>query len=181
MTKARSTHLSCLAASAMALGLLSAATPAAATEVFDLIDQPTLDAFNTEMFGAISDEVGVFTHTFTFLTSLPSVASSSVITLHLLGTDDIDLTAIDLDGWAFEQHGFDPDAEAWDLNLVDLGPGSHTITVHGSVVSGPASYTGTLNVAAVPEPATWAMMIMGFGGMGAVLRRRRGAAVGFAG
>jgi hypothetical protein len=29
--------------------------------------------------------------------------------------------------------------------------------------------------AAVPEPATWAMMIMGFGGIGATLRRRRQA------
>jgi len=28
---------------------------------------------------------------------------------------------------------------------------------------------------AVPEPATWAIMILGFGAMGAVLRRRRGA------
>lgn len=28
-------------------------------------------------------------------------------------------------------------------------------------------------VAAVPEPATWAMMLMGFGAMGAALRRRR--------
>jgi hypothetical protein len=25
----------------------------------------------------------------------------------------------------------------------------------------------------VPEPATWAMMILGFGGVGAVMRRRR--------
>ncbi len=29
----------------------------------------------------------------------------------------------------------------------------------------------------VPEPATWAMMILGLGGAGAMLRRRRGAAV----
>jgi len=28
-------------------------------------------------------------------------------------------------------------------------------------------------VAAVPEPATWAMMILGFGGVGATIRRRR--------
>jgi hypothetical protein len=27
----------------------------------------------------------------------------------------------------------------------------------------------------VPEPATWALMIMGFGGAGALLRRRRSA------
>lgn len=31
--------------------------------------------------------------------------------------------------------------------------------------------------AEVPEPATWLMMILGFGGMGAVLRRRRGLAL----
>jgi hypothetical protein len=30
-------------------------------------------------------------------------------------------------------------------------------------------------LAAVPEPATWAMMILGFGAIGATLRRRRGA------
>ncbi len=29
----------------------------------------------------------------------------------------------------------------------------------------------------VPEPATWGLMIMGFGGMGAVLRRRRAVAI----
>lgn len=40
----------------------------------------------------------------------------------------------------------------------------------------------TFNVAArdafmaVPEPGTWAMMIIGFGGVGAILRRRRGMA-----
>ena len=32
-------------------------------------------------------------------------------------------------------------------------------------------------MAAVPEPATWAMMLMGFGGLGAILRRRRGLAL----
>ena len=41
---------------------------------------------------------------------------------------------------------------------------------------------GTLTVAkigsaAVPEPSAWALMIAGFGGMGALLRRRRALAV----
>jgi hypothetical protein len=31
-------------------------------------------------------------------------------------------------------------------------------------------------VSAVPEPAGWAMMLVGFGGLGALLRRRRAAA-----
>jgi len=35
--------------------------------------------------------------------------------------------------------------------------------------------TFTETVSAVPEPATWAMMIIGFGGAGAVIRRRRHA------
>ena len=46
-----------------------------------------------------------------------------------------------------------------------------------------ASATGTafgpaldnVSVAAVPEPASWALMLVGFGGLGAVLRRQRRA------
>lgn len=33
----------------------------------------------------------------------------------------------------------------------------------------------TVGVAAVPEPATWALMLVGFAGLGAALRLRRGA------
>jgi len=39
----------------------------------------------------------------------------------------------------------------------------------GGTVSGNASFY----TAAVPEPATWGLMLLGFGGMGMVLRRRR--------
>lgn len=38
---------------------------------------------------------------------------------------------------------------------------------------GPLLDNVSLSLGNVPEPATWAMMLMGFGGMGAVLRRRR--------
>jgi hypothetical protein len=38
----------------------------------------------------------------------------------------------------------------------------------GGTVSGNASF-----VQAVPEPATWAMMLVGFGGIGVAMRRRR--------
>ena len=33
----------------------------------------------------------------------------------------------------------------------------------------------TLNFGAVPEPGTWAMMLLGFGGIGITMRRRRGS------
>ncbi len=49
-----------------------------------------------------------------------------------------------------------------------------------SVAGGPGygeERLGTINLAGgVPEPATWAMMLVGFGGLGAMLRRRRAQA-----
>ena len=44
-----------------------------------------------------------------------------------------------------------------------------TLPEGGGKVSGNASFY----VAAVPEPATWAMMLIGFGGIGLAMRRRR--------
>jgi len=46
---------------------------------------------------------------------------------------------------------------------------SGTLATAGNV-SGPASFYAA---AAVPEPATWGLMLLGFAGMGMVLRRRR--------
>ena len=39
------------------------------------------------------------------------------------------------------------------------------------------SLWGSDTVVSVPEPATWALMLLGFGGIGALLRRRRGVAL----
>ena len=35
------------------------------------------------------------------------------------------------------------------------------------------SFNGTYTISAVPEPVTWAMMLIGFGGLGAVMRTQR--------
>jgi hypothetical protein len=52
-----------------------------------------------------------------------------------------------------------------------LAAGTHTIRVRGS--SGPTGfYTGTAVLGGVPEPMTWALMILGFGVIGAGMRRR---------
>lgn len=59
-----------------------------------------------------------------------------------------------------------------------VGTGSDKVTF--AVTTSPDNIDAVVdNVSvqgAVPEPATWAMMLMGFGGLGAVLRRRRGLA-----
>lgn len=57
---------------------------------------------------------------------------------------------------------------------VTLGAGDYQLTVDGTAANA-GSFTGnvTIMAAAVPEAATWAMMLMGFAGMGLVIRRRR--------
>jgi PEP-CTERM motif-containing protein len=54
-----------------------------------------------------------------------------------------------------------------------LGPGSYTVT--GDVTVSPfGSGAGAIMLGGpVPEPTTWALMLAGFGGLGAVLRRSR--------
>lgn len=54
------------------------------------------------------------------------------------------------------------DARAFDIR------GPNAVVTFGLSIDGQA-----LSFSATPEPATWAMMILGFGGTGAVLRRRR--------
>ena len=48
------------------------------------------------------------------------------------------------------------------------------VTYYGSVCTDNCGGGGGTG-GAVPEPATWAMMIMGFGGVGSLMRRRRSA------
>ena len=51
----------------------------------------------------------------------------------------------------------------------DPTPGIFQFSAQGTTIT---SFSGTV-LAAVPEPATWAMMLLGFGGIGMAMRRRR--------
>ena len=54
-----------------------------------------------------------------------------------------------------------------------VGPGSYSFTVEGDGAGGLPAGFGVRLDSAVPEPATWALMLLGFGGMGLMLRRGR--------
>ena len=57
-------------------------------------------------------------------------------------------------------------------------PFGHKYTIHATAFDRQISTSPTIildGAGAVPEPATWAMMIVGLGGIGATLRRRRAA------
>lgn len=87
--------------------------------------------------------------------------------------------------------------DAADAIIFSSGIGPQTIVANTAYYTGPLSFLfdngnqGALAVdditvdvrlaavaGAVPEPATWAMMMLGFGSLGAMLRRRRAGALG---
>lgn len=64
--------------------------------------------------------------------------------------------------------------DGWPLNGPPIGPpDSEFACCFGSAGFATLKVSGIPDVAGVPEPASWALLIMGFGGAGAVLRRRR--------
>ncbi len=81
---------------------------------------------------------------------------------------------------------FDGDGDAINTVLIDQVNSFDLVTVSGSgikslVIDNNDEFSwqfgvGQLNFSAVPEPATWAMMIVGFGLVGGLARRRAGAA-----
>ena len=75
--------------------------------------------------------------------------------------------------WAIESHN------SYEL-LADPGQVITRVTVQGLTHGGVPVNWGDVrqiefNAVMVPEPASWLMMLMGFFGLGAVLRRRRGS------
>jgi hypothetical protein len=65
------------------------------------------------------------------------------------------------------------------FDLPVAGAGPYSVTSRYTITAPSAgSSLSTITLTAVPEPGTWALMILGFGGAGAMLRsRRREAAV----
>jgi len=181
------------AASAAALALSSTAANAAA-----LVTTPsTLTPPASGFFGNFLTNPGTgafnFSDSFTFTIggSANALTDSQISTFLLNSTQNVSFLTtqgcpgcgIWVDGTAvtppanpalhFVQTQFDPLPETWALNPVVLAAGSHTIFANGTLFGPTGSYSGTINVQAVPEPATWAMMLLGFAGIGMVLRRRR--------
>jgi hypothetical protein len=61
---------------------------------------------------------------------------------------------------------------------LDFAPGTYSLAIASNCASGacPTTFGDRLDaLTAIPEPATWAVMLVGFGGIGSAIRRRRSA------
>ena len=135
----------------------------------DIIGEPNKVEFDTTNANA-----GTFTSYFDFILTDPRTAVFSVTTA-TNPDSQVNLLELLLNGTSIYSSGGTGTSLNLLTNLLAAGPDNHyefrytvTLATAGNV-SGPASFYA----AAVPEPATWALMLLGFGGMGMVLRRRR--------
>ena len=167
--------LGLVAGTALALG----STAANAAETITPINSALLNSVGTSgPFGSVITGQTSFSDALTFTLNNSVLLDGQVGTISLLNLMNINFSSIYIDsvGNAFVKTSADDLPETWALTTpITLAAGTHTLFVNGNIPSGGnASYSGTLNLgAAVPEPATWALMLLGFGGMGMVLRRRR--------
>ena len=168
--------LGLVAGTALALG----STAASAAETITPINSAVLNAAGTSgPFGSTIVGQSSFNDSFLFHLDNNVMLDGQVGTIALFNLLNINFSSIYVDsvGNAFVKTSTDPGPEQWALTTpLTLSAGDHTLFVNGNLANGPgnASYAGTLNLgAAVPEPATWGLMLLGFGGIGMALRRRR--------
>lgn len=166
------------AASAAALAISSGATAAPLVLSPTTVTSVTPPASGTFGNSFNPATIGTFQDNFVINLTNSSLTNGSLITVSLAGGNNIDFTCptctVRLDSNLFTLMSTGP-VDMFTLNPTLLGIGNHTLTVIGNIVAGPtASYSGTINfnTAPVPEPSTWAMMLLGFGATGLMLRRR---------
>jgi hypothetical protein len=131
-------------------------------------------------FGRTGLESGNFTDTFLFRIDQNGLGSGSITTILSglpMSATDLDFTSVifnngvtdfvvDTTTGAVEQGG---------LANIPITFGTQNSLTVNYLSRGQGSYGGTLTFtpSAIPEPATWGMLLLGFGAMGTVVRRRK--------
>jgi hypothetical protein len=167
-----------IAAAALALSV-----PASATVTVNGPDMGPNGSFSLGFTGANVTQP-TFTESFTFSTTVAGFLSAVISTTGggANSVNDVDFSRVFVTGTGLGA-GVDLVAVAGSndinefraFNDVLLGIGQYTFTTTGTATGANGAYGGSLafNAAAVPETATWGMMILGFGMIGAASRSRK--------
>lgn len=119
---------------------------------------------------------GTFTDIYAFIVDVDGFGSGSFSTSLSGDNTDIDFLSATINGITVPITGQFSDVEFAGLSFVPITAGTLNQLVINYTSNGLGSYGGNLTftpAAAIPEPAAWAMMIGGFGVVGATMRRRR--------
>ncbi|MEG3126018.1 FxDxF family PEP-CTERM protein [Sphingomonas sp. GB1N7] len=173
-----------LLSAAVAATIAFAAAPSAQAAQFLNITGPSGNFGDDAVTCAGNAVTCSFTRTFTFTTPVGFNLASSDISSILTGTNtatNIDFTSVTLNGVNFNILSTGVQEFRNLLNQSLVVGGLNTLFVSGTVGAAggtnpaDASFSGNLSfaAAAVPEPATWGLMIVGFGMIGAASRNRK--------
>lgn len=126
---------------------------------------------------------GNFSNTFNFTWPVLGISSGTISSSFTSKANDLNFTSVTLNGTPFVSViGGSGLPEFRFLTNLPVTAGPQQLVVTGYSPGKSATYSGTLSFspAAVPEPATWALMIIGFGATGSMIRaraRRTGSAL----
>ena len=140
---------------------------------------PAEDGSFTATYGNTGVPGGEFNDVFDF--TLPTGSSSFTITSTFTDNadNDINFSSVAYNGIQFNV-GVTGQNEFRFLNNVTTTSGAPQQLAVSGFSGGNGSYSGVISFtpnAPIPEPGAWALMILGFGGAGAMIRRRSARAV----
>lgn len=154
--------------------LLTAASAANASQSI-VINPPASDGSISGVFMGNEIASGAFTDTFSFLLPVTGVTGATISSIfNVAQNNDVNFSSVTLNGVSFQIDSVGNFESRHIMNLPTLG-GPQSLVVSGTS-GGNGAFAGTIAfspIVGVPEPASWALMIMGFGGLGSVLRTRK--------
>lgn len=160
---------------AVAALVLGALAPAAAAATFLDAAPPAADGSLSWDFGDTGGiPLGNFTEDFTLVLPAAGFTAAGVEATFTSPSNDLTFSLVTLGGLPFSLFSL-PSENLGNFPAHAFTGGPLVLEVQGHSPGPDASYDGhvTFTPAAVPEPAAWALMLLGFGGLGAVLRQRR--------
>ena len=169
----------------MLTALAATAISTSASAVTYVNTGPVISGASSTFSTALAGKSGSFTDVIHFLAPVNYMLQSATISTVQTGSKatNVDFTSVLLNGVAFT---LSPTGQV-EFGSITNQPlwGMNTLTIIGKAGIGAkladATFGGTLSFGnAVPEPATWALMLLGIGGIGAGMRRRKVSALRFA-